>query len=80
MLESTGSLGRNLMLLIGPEGGWTAGEIGALDAAGARGVRLTQTVLRVETAAILAAGIVQSALTPPPPPATIDPHSTENPA
>lgn len=63
---------RNLMLLIGPEGGWTEEEIGALDAAGARGARLTQTVLRVETAAVLAAGIVQCRLTPPPPPATIE--------
>jgi 16S rRNA (uracil1498-N3)-methyltransferase len=80
MLQLTASLGRKLMLLIGPEGGWTAAEIRALDAAGARGVRLTQTVLRVETAAVLAAGIVQTALTPSPPPATIDPHSTKNPA
>jgi 16S rRNA (uracil1498-N3)-methyltransferase len=46
-----------LLLLIGPEGGWTDAEISAFDAAGAIGVRLTPTVLRVETAAVVSAAI-----------------------
>ena len=49
--------GDELMLLIGPEGGWTDAEIQSFAAAGIRGVRLTSTILRVETAAITAAGI-----------------------
>jgi 16S rRNA (uracil1498-N3)-methyltransferase len=46
------------VLLIGPEGGWTAEELASLAQRGAREVSLTSTVLRVETAAIVAAGIV----------------------
>jgi 16S rRNA (uracil1498-N3)-methyltransferase len=74
MIDALGSLGPSLILLIGPEGGWTDAEKQAMDSAGARAVRLTSTVLRVETAAVVAAGIVQSALTAAPPPATIPEH------
>lgn len=45
-------------LLIGPEGGWTDAEVAAFAAAGLVGVKLTNTVLRTETAAVLAAGWV----------------------
>jgi 16S rRNA (uracil1498-N3)-methyltransferase len=78
VVEALRSMGPDLTLLIGPEGGWTAAEKRALDAAGAVGVRLTQTVLRVETAAVLVAGIVQSALTTASPPATIDQPGEKN--
>jgi 16S rRNA (uracil1498-N3)-methyltransferase len=44
-------------LLIGPEGGWTDEEVARMRAAGLTGVRLTATILRVETAAIAAAAI-----------------------
>ncbi len=43
---------------IGPEGGWTDAEIQQVKAAGLVPVRLTQSVLRIETAAIVAAGLV----------------------
>lgn len=46
-----------IVLVIGPEGGWTARELSAFDAAGARQVRLTHTVLRIETAAVAAAAV-----------------------
>lgn len=51
---------RSIVLFIGPEGGWTEEEIARFSAAGVRGVALTQTVLRVETAAVAAAAIVSS--------------------
>jgi 16S rRNA (uracil1498-N3)-methyltransferase len=44
-----------ILLLIGPEGGWTDDEIRLFDEAGWRGVGLTTSILRVETAAIAAA-------------------------
>ncbi len=49
-----------LTAFIGPEGGWTDEEGAQFDAAGAVGIRLTSTVLRVETAAVAIASIVGS--------------------
>ena len=49
-------------LLIGPEGGWTDEEMHNFDHAGLRGLKLTDTVLRVETAAIAAAAVIASIL------------------
>lgn len=46
-----------VLLLIGPEGGWTEAEIGAFEQAGIPGVKLTPTILRIETAAV-AAGVI----------------------
>lgn len=43
---------------IGPEGGWTDEELSRFAAAGFTPVRLTGTVLRVETAAIAAAALI----------------------
>jgi 16S rRNA (uracil1498-N3)-methyltransferase len=48
---------RLLRLFIGPEGGWTEEEEMAFNAAGLTAVKLTNTVLRVETAAIVAAAL-----------------------
>jgi 16S rRNA (uracil1498-N3)-methyltransferase len=45
-------------LMIGPEGGWTDDELSACREAGVAAVALTATVLRVETAAVVAAGVV----------------------
>ena len=45
------------LLLIGPEGGWTEEESAAFAAASVTPAKLTTTVLRVETAAVLAAGV-----------------------
>ena len=53
----------NVMLFIGPEGGWTGDEIALFSERHVRGLRLTTTILRVETAAVAAAavaGVVQS--------------------
>jgi 16S rRNA (uracil1498-N3)-methyltransferase len=47
-----------ITLLIGPEGGWSDGEIERMNAAAFVGARLTSTILRVETAAVVAAGVV----------------------
>jgi 16S rRNA (uracil1498-N3)-methyltransferase len=49
-----------ILLVIGPEGGWTAQELGRMRDRGLTAVRLTTTILRVETAAIAAAAIVAS--------------------
>jgi 16S rRNA (uracil1498-N3)-methyltransferase len=48
----------SLRLFIGPEGGWTAGERAAFDGAGLTAVRLTDTILRIETAAVAAAAMI----------------------
>lgn len=52
---------KEVRLFIGPEGGWADGERRAFDAAGLTGVRLTDTILRIETAAIAAAALVMCA-------------------
>lgn len=50
--------GRELLLLVGPEGGWTAEEIDLFAGNNLTGVRLTETILRIETAAVAAAAVV----------------------
>ena len=57
--DALGSLKANdLLLLIGPEGGWTTQELSRMRERGLTPVRLTATILRVETAAVAAAAIV----------------------
>lgn len=46
------------LLLIGPEGGWTDDELILLNQSAIKRVRLLQSVLRIETAAIAAAALV----------------------
>ena len=48
----------DLTLLIGPEGGWTPGEVDRMLDARLTGVALTRTILRIETAAVTAAACV----------------------
>lgn len=43
-------------ILIGPEGGWSDGELATFDRLGLTRVSLTTTILRTETAAVVAAG------------------------
>ena len=47
--------GKNVWILIGPEGGWDPAEIKLAEKHGARPVRLGPTLLRAETAGIVAA-------------------------
>ena len=49
---------RMIRLLVGPEGGLTSEELGAARNAGARVVRFGPHVMRIETAAVVAAGAV----------------------
>lgn len=56
---------RSIVALIGPEGGWTDDELAAFASAGVTAVRLTDTVLRVETAAVAAAAVIGSTYTRP---------------
>jgi 16S rRNA (uracil1498-N3)-methyltransferase len=78
----TGEVNQQQMLtvFVGPEGGWSCEEAGAFRAAGSVPVRLTRTVLRVETAAVAAAAIIQSALTLTLPAATIVSNNARKPA
>ena len=50
--------GREIPLLIGPEGGWSDAELTEFAQAQVEPARLTQTILRVETAAVAAAAVV----------------------
>ena len=47
-------------LLIGPEGGWTDGELEQFRGRGLRGLTLTTSILRIETAAIAASAVVMT--------------------
>lgn len=49
---------RSILILIGPEGGLTAQETAAAQAAGFQTVRVGCTTLRVETAAVAAASVI----------------------
>jgi 16S rRNA (uracil1498-N3)-methyltransferase len=49
---------RALTLLIGPEGGWSDDELALFARHDVKGLKLTDTILRVETAAITAAAVV----------------------
>ena len=53
--------GEDVIALVGPEGGMAAEEVRTLQEAGATGVRLTDTVLRVETAGVSFAAILAAA-------------------
>jgi 16S rRNA (uracil1498-N3)-methyltransferase len=53
----------SLTLLVGPEGGWSDGELGQFAERHLTGITLGGTILRVETAAIAAAAVV-TALVP----------------
>ncbi len=55
--------GSSIALGIGPEGGWTAGELTAFTAAGWTPVSLGNTILRAETAAVAALAIALSEAT-----------------
>lgn len=48
-------------LLIGPEGGWSAGEVERARAMGAKVVRFGPHAMRIETAAVVAAGVILGA-------------------
>ena len=48
----------SVVLLTGPEGGWTAGEEEMLKGAGFEAVSLGKTILRAETATIAAVGMI----------------------
>jgi 16S rRNA (uracil1498-N3)-methyltransferase len=49
---------RVLRVVVGPEGGWSARELEEMEASGLTPARLTQTILRTETAAVCAAGLL----------------------
>ncbi|MGD0462523.1 MAG: RsmE family RNA methyltransferase [Tepidisphaeraceae bacterium] len=76
IFQLAGDMPSGLVLLVGPEGGWSPAEIEAFAAARIVAARITQTILRVETAAVAAAAVVQSALTLGPPAATILPDAS----
>jgi 16S rRNA (uracil1498-N3)-methyltransferase len=61
-LEGGGSPIRSAALAFGPEGGWTADEVKAAEAAGFLAASLGPTILKTETAVIAALAIMQYAL------------------
>ncbi|MGD0766877.1 MAG: RsmE family RNA methyltransferase [Tepidisphaeraceae bacterium] len=74
------ALNEALTVFVGPEGGWSTEEADAFRAAQIVPVRLTRTILRVETAAVAAAAVIQSALTLTLPAATILSNNPRKPA
>ncbi len=52
----------SVLVLVGPEGGWSQKEIGTAKQAGVETITLGQHILRSETAAIATIGILQSRL------------------
>lgn len=57
-LGAVGPTGEDLTLLIGPEGGWTPDELERFRSGGARIVSFGPHVMRIETAAVVAAGVL----------------------
>jgi len=55
---------QNLILAVGPEGGWTEGELEAFHASGWTSASLGDTILRAETAAIVATALALSEMQP----------------
>ncbi|QDU40788.1 Ribosomal RNA small subunit methyltransferase E [Maioricimonas rarisocia] len=51
---------RTILLLVGPEGGWTDAELARIEAAGAHSIGLGRNILRIETAALSLAAIATS--------------------
>jgi 16S rRNA (uracil1498-N3)-methyltransferase len=49
-----------IRLLVGPEGGWTEAELAYAKGAGARVARFGPQIMRIETAAVVAAGVLLS--------------------
>jgi 16S rRNA (uracil1498-N3)-methyltransferase len=62
LMEILAAAPRDLDVLIGPEGGFSPGELRRLQAAGFTAVSLGETVLRVETAAVAALSAVRALL------------------
>lgn len=58
----TPSPGETISLFIGPEGGFSSGEIEAAQAAGARTVTLGTRILRAETAGLVSASLLLAAV------------------
>lgn len=60
VLQAWSTLGpaKSLTVFVGPEGGWTRAELALFRSAGATPVRLTETILRIETAALTVASVV----------------------
>jgi len=61
--SARGVADKPITLLIGPEGGWTDDELALFVRHGLRGLRLTDTILRVETAAVAAMAVVACMIT-----------------
>jgi 16S rRNA (uracil1498-N3)-methyltransferase len=57
-IASTPPAPNNLWLFVGPEGGWSPQEIQQFQQAKSIPIALTQTILRIETAAIAAAAVL----------------------
>jgi 16S rRNA (uracil1498-N3)-methyltransferase len=64
IVESAGA--REIALAVGPEGGWTAAEIGLFTGTGWHSASLGPRILRVETAVIAALAIVNAVVAPAP--------------
>ena len=62
VIAAAGGAPRRAFVIIGPEGGFTAGEVRAAEARGFRAVSLGPRILRAETAALAACTLLQHRL------------------
>jgi conserved hypothetical protein TIGR00046 len=58
----TAPINRRILIAVGPEGGWSARDLQALDGAGFIGIRLGPRILRTETAGLAAIASLQARL------------------
>lgn len=58
-LSESDASAAGIVILIGPEGGFSAEEVQAAEDAGAQAVQINAGILRIETAALLMAGLVR---------------------
>ncbi len=59
---AAGLAGKSITALVGPEGGWSPGELEMLDARNAKAVSLGPRIVRTETAAVVAVALIQHLL------------------
>lgn len=62
LVDAVPSASKALTMFVGPEGGWADDELALFERLGIQSVRLTDTILRIETAAVAACAVAAALL------------------